>query len=391
MGYDYRGSGASTRRLDRPARPARATPRRHDQGLHRPRAGVQAHPRACRTTAGPGRRRRATSKRRTRAARSTGRPPRSCTARRRRAREATGGATTAARASPGSAYKRQNCTATYGCVTSWRQVYYRRRPVAQARATTWSTAPAPGRRDLGARLRRARPELYRRSRSSSCTTRRRPRRASRSCRPRPATRASSSRGGPRTTRRSAGTTSMSRWTAARGRPGSGTRRRHRTCSSARTVTATRSGSGRATRAATWARGTSRPASTAARPSPPGGFGRVRVDGLSPRGSPDTRALKVATFSARRGPGHPRRPGQRRRVHLVQGRWRAARVEHRGLHRGAGSGSPHATPRRASSARPQAPGATRIDAGIDPLRIGAGVLAPSPPSRRTATAPATGST
>jgi spore germination protein YaaH/flagellar hook assembly protein FlgD len=109
---------------------------------------------------------------------------------------------------------------------------------------------------------------------------------------------------------------------------------------------------------------------------PGGFGRVRVDGLSARVSPDTSALKVATFSAGQivailgGPigadGYT--------WYKVAGplsEWNSVAFTRSGIW----------VPVRSASASfvgaTQAPSATGIDAGIDPLRIGsAGVAGPA---------------
>ena len=59
-----------------------------------------------------------------------------------------------------TAYKRKNCTAKYGCVTPWRQIYYDdAKALGQKYDLINAQGPARG-GDLGAGLRRTRPELY---------------------------------------------------------------------------------------------------------------------------------------------------------------------------------------------------------------------------------------
>ncbi len=124
MGYDYRSSGSSTGRLDRPDRRPALRRRRHGPRLHRPRAGVQADPR--RAVLRPGL---VDVHRRAQRVDHLGvevrhRPSRSLyeTATRPRHRERP-----PLRPRRGRRLDRlpaRDLHATYGCVTSWRQLYY---------------------------------------------------------------------------------------------------------------------------------------------------------------------------------------------------------------------------------------------------------------------------
>ena len=197
--------------------------------------------------------------------------------------------------SPYVVYRRRNCTSTYGCVTSWRQIWYddaaslRRRyqlvndyglrgAACGRSATTAATASSTVRSPR---------------RSSWTSPPRRP--ASGRSRPSRATRASSSDGRARTSAGSSRTTSRCRSTAAAGRRGARGRRRPRTCSWGARRRAMRSGCGRRTARATSAHGTSRrrgwrrPASAAASGvSPATGFPTAPGRAPGPRDSARSR-------------------------------------------------------------------------------------------------------
>ena len=53
-----------------------------------------------------------------------------------------------------TAYRRQNCTSTYGCVTSWRQLYFDDAAALAGQVRPRQPLRPPRRRDLGAGLRR---------------------------------------------------------------------------------------------------------------------------------------------------------------------------------------------------------------------------------------------
>ena len=54
-------------------------------------------------------------------------------------------------------YQKQNCTATYGCVNATRELYYDDAQTLRAKYDLINELRHPGRRDLGARLRRVSP------------------------------------------------------------------------------------------------------------------------------------------------------------------------------------------------------------------------------------------
>ena len=60
-----------------------------------------------------------------------------------------------------TAYRRQNCTAPYGCVNPWRQLYYDDAAGARAQVRPRQPLQPARRRDLGARLRRDAPRALR--------------------------------------------------------------------------------------------------------------------------------------------------------------------------------------------------------------------------------------
>ena len=71
-----------------------------------------------------------------------------------------------------TAYKRQNCTAKYGCVTPWREIYYDDATALGQKYDLVNRDEPARRRDLGARLRRHADRAVRRcSRPSSSPTR----------------------------------------------------------------------------------------------------------------------------------------------------------------------------------------------------------------------------
>ena len=85
---------------------------------------------------------------------STARRSRRCTRRRSSSAATTAVATTRSRASAWTAYQKENCTKTYGCVTELAAALLRRRPVARREVRPRQPVRRPGDRDLGARLRR---------------------------------------------------------------------------------------------------------------------------------------------------------------------------------------------------------------------------------------------
>ena len=158
--------------------------------------------------------------------------------------------------SPWIAYRRQNCSTTYGCVMTWRQVYY---DDADSLKLRYDMINRMGLRERGSgrsAMTPIGPTCARPSPRSSSTTR--PRRwpasrpSSRARRPR----RSRFRGSAPTRAASATTTSRCRSTAGRGTTGSSTRRRRAPRTRAPTRTGSPSGLAPATRTATSARGTS---------------------------------------------------------------------------------------------------------------------------------------
>ena len=103
----------------------RLRPDGHRPRLHGPRQPVPGDPRACRGTGAPGPRPTSPSARATpERARSTATAPPSTTRASPPSSRQYGRRWDAVEQSPYVVYRRENCTRTYGCVTSWRQVYY---------------------------------------------------------------------------------------------------------------------------------------------------------------------------------------------------------------------------------------------------------------------------
>ena len=112
------------RRVHRPAVGPRLRPRRHRPRVHGPRQPVADHPRPAVVRPGVVDRRRRPRARRRSAAPSTATAPPSTTRTSSPSWPSTAAGGTPVERSPYVAYRRQNCTSAYGCVTSWRQVYY---------------------------------------------------------------------------------------------------------------------------------------------------------------------------------------------------------------------------------------------------------------------------
>ena len=152
MGYDYRTAGVGLRGLDRPALGSRLRPPGHGQRLYRPRRAVEADPRGAVVRPrlvdrlGRGQRKdpdrnevRRVQQRPVRHGRST--TPKQY-GRRWDTREQA----------PGSPISARTASTTYGCVTTWRQVYYDDAESLKRRYDMINRYGPPRRRDLGARV-----------------------------------------------------------------------------------------------------------------------------------------------------------------------------------------------------------------------------------------------
>ena len=156
MGYDYRTASAGRRGLDRPARRPGLRPRPTRSGRYTARVpGRQGHPRRAVLRAGLVDRRRTPSTPRPRPGAKYGS---SIAVNYENARRARGRARPPLRRDRGqsawTAYRKQNCTATYGCVTTLAPALLRRRADAQGPLRPREPGRPAGHRDVGARLRR---------------------------------------------------------------------------------------------------------------------------------------------------------------------------------------------------------------------------------------------
>ena len=150
-----------------------------------------------------------------------------------------------------TAYRRSTCSTTYGCVSSWRQIYYDDAATLRARYDLVNRSGLRGAGIWALGYDGTRRELYQALADKFLPTRRRPLRESWPSRSPSPTRASRSGGVAGTTgAASPRTTSRSRRTAVRGRPGSTRPRREARSGSGRTATATPSASVPATASAT---------------------------------------------------------------------------------------------------------------------------------------------
>ena len=124
MGYDYRRRIVEPGRLGRADRWPVVRRDRHGQGVCRSHPGVQGHPRACRTTAAPGRPTAPRSHARNISGTKNGS---SVTVVYGTAHDYAlqhGRKWDAVEGVAWTSYQRQNCTAAYGCVNPWREIYY---------------------------------------------------------------------------------------------------------------------------------------------------------------------------------------------------------------------------------------------------------------------------
>ena len=138
MGYDYRGSSSSPVGSVAPIGGPRYDIGDTVRAYVGPHPGLEGHPRRAVLRPGLVDRRPRRSTRRTSRAPSTGRRRRSSTR-----PPANTPRTTASSCDPvegvaWTAYRRENCTAAYGCVKPWRQIYYDDAK-ALGPSTTWST------------------------------------------------------------------------------------------------------------------------------------------------------------------------------------------------------------------------------------------------------------
>ena len=158
MGYDYRTSGSSTRRLHRPAVRARVRPRRHRPRLHGAGQPVADDPRASRGTAAPGPPTsddvRSQNPERREVRLQHGRQLRERRGPRARSTAAAGTPSSRARTSSTGA---RTAPSTYGCVTSWRQVYYDDAASMKRALRAGQRLRPARRRHVGAGLRRRPP------------------------------------------------------------------------------------------------------------------------------------------------------------------------------------------------------------------------------------------
>ena len=175
MGYDYRGASSNPVGSVAPIGGPSYDIDRHGQGLSRPHARVQGHPRrpvlrprlVDRQLRAPrqehlGHEERRVDDRRVRHGPPVRRRPRPQVGRR-------------SRAWPGPSYRRQNCTAAYGCVNPWREIYYDDAAGARAQVRPHQPLQPARRRASGRSATTARgPSSTRCSRTSSSPTPSRP-------------------------------------------------------------------------------------------------------------------------------------------------------------------------------------------------------------------------
>ena len=294
MGYDYRtavrGSAGSIAPLTGPATTCSTRSRRSPTASRRASSSW-----ASRTTGGPGRRRPSKPRRED--------PDRRevrlvdlghLRQRRRRSPRSTAGATTRREASAWIAYKRRNCTAAYGCVTTWREVYY---DDAQSLRAKYDMINRYGLRGAGIwalGYDDTRPELYRVIVAKFLHDTTPPETGIDVLAPRQGDEGFvgqlvGARHEPDPELRRPG---LGRRRALAGVAGR-RRRRPRRSGSGRTATPTPSGRGRPTRRAIAAAGTSRACRARARPSTRAASPTVRTASLTIRSRPDTSGPAIA--------------------------------------------------------------------------------------------------
>ena len=268
-----------------------------------------------------------------------------------RERHRAGGASTAAggtplERSPYVAYRRQNCTSAYGCVTSWRQVYYDDAASLKQRYAIVNDYGLRGAGMWALGLRRRPLRAVPRGVAESFLVDK--------SAPQAGIRMLGGDPGRRGVRRLVGGARHQRRRLVR-RPGLDRRRRvghvadarparRPTSGSARTATATRSASGRSTARATRARGTWARPGTRRRRWRPGGFGRV-VDRrpVVPQRAPTRARRSSGTLDGRHDRRDHARAGLVGRLRLVRGHRADPRVVARCRSSSAASGSRRGRP------------------------------------------------